>query len=206
MPDWLDIPAESIAPIMQTPAHSSRLQDGDTANRSAAGGGNPKTGEMSVVPFWLMLFLTPTLAACTLALVKKRQNLSKRTVSLLLVLSLAVSMARISVRAGAPDEKADSAPQPPSADTTEISLSAEKAITIDGEAYTVKVVVTGEYQNADKEYFEGINAEAVAIPEGTSVDPTAFGEARQDDDPSGDAGTVEAPSEIGSVAGDKNLF
>ena len=51
--------------------------------------------------------------------------------------------------------------------------------------------------------FTGI--ENPEIPDGVTVDPTAFGDAGQEE-PSDDSGEGEAPLEVGSVAGEKNLF
>ena len=54
--------------------------------------------------------------------------------------------------------------------------------------------------------FQSTQVENMTIPEEVEVDPAAFGNSEQDDESSDDSGDTEVTLEVGSVAGDKNLF
>ena len=54
--------------------------------------------------------------------------------------------------------------------------------------------------------FAYTNIEKPVIPEGVTVDPAAFGDPEPQEEPSDDSGEGETPLEVGSVAGEKNLF
>ena len=94
------------------------------------------------MPFMLIMMITAIIAAAALAAIRKHQYQVGSVISLVLILSLAFSMAPIHVLAAKAEDT----------NTAKISLSAEKTITIDGEEYVIKATVTGAYQEAAQEY------------------------------------------------------
>ena len=68
------------------------------------------------------------------------------------------------------------------------------------------VSLPSSLKKIDAYAFADTNIENMVIPEGVTVDPTAFGDAGQEEESPDDSGEGEVPLEVGSVAGDKNLF
>lgn len=144
-PTWPTVPTTgqkqtkaSTAPTTASTQKSSKPSDNEDGTHEAS----PKTGEMSLMPFWLMVFITPIIAAAALITVRKHQYYAKNAICLVLILSIAFSMAPANVMAAKADDT----------NTAEISLSAEKTVTVDGEEYVIKATVTGVYQKAVSEY------------------------------------------------------
>ncbi|MBQ1617453.1 MAG: leucine-rich repeat domain-containing protein, partial [Ruminococcus sp.] len=74
------------------------------------------------------------------------------------------------------------------------------------ESGLTNVILPSSLKKIDAYAFAYTNIENMAIPEGVTVDPAAFGDPGQEDNTPEDSGEGEAPLEIGSVAGEKNLF
>ncbi len=142
------LPTKQTYPTEQTKTtqKSSKTSDNEYDSHKVS----PKTGEMSLLPFWMMVYIMPIIAAAALITIRKQQYYAKNDIclpaksliSLALVLSLAFSMAPANVMAAKVDEQ----------DTTEIIISAEKYITVDGEKFVIKASVTYVYQKYEPEY------------------------------------------------------
>lgn len=131
-------PTTSVKPVAPATQKSNRTSN----NKNASDQVNPKTGELSLIPFMLIMMITAIIAATALAAIRKHQYQAGSVLSLVLVLSIVCSMAPIHVLAA----KADNT------NTAQISLSAEKTVTVDGEEYVIKATVTGVYPKAAPEY------------------------------------------------------
>ncbi|MBQ1413613.1 MAG: hypothetical protein IIY93_10535, partial [Clostridia bacterium] len=88
-------PTTSVRPT--TPATQKTIQPSNNENDSNQV--NPKTGELSLMPFMLIMMITAIIAAAALAAIRKHQYQVGSVISLVLILSLAFSMAPIHVLA-----------------------------------------------------------------------------------------------------------
>ena len=161
-------PTEPTTPPTKKHANPTHSKDSDAKDKGNSHQDIPKTGEMSTTPFVIIMILTPIIAAAALLAVKKYKYFSKRAICLVLILSLAFSIMPIHVFAA-------------DADTAEVSLSAEKTVTIDGKEYVIKTAMTGEYKKTVQEYtyrekedgtvaLTGYNGSASALTIPASID------------------------------------
>ena len=74
------------------------------------------------------------------------------------------------------------------------------------ESSLTTVILPTSLKKIEAYAFAYTNIEKPVIPEGVTVDPAAFGDPEPQEEPSDDSGEGETPLEVGSVAGEKNLF
>ena len=151
-------PVKPTAPTFPTKQTSATKPTTPTTQKSSKPSGkaddshevSPKTGEMSLAPFWMMVFIMPIIAAAALITIRKQQYYAqkaiclpaKSVISLALVLCLGFGMMPANVLAAGSDDT----------DASPINLSEEKTITVDGEECVIRVTVTGTYQKTEPTY------------------------------------------------------
>ena len=102
---------------------------GNTAGDNTGNGSGPKTGDNAHIAFWTTLLILACAAIVTIIAVKKKSG--KKLLSLLLCAAMAGSLA-----AGFPADKVSAE------ENNSGSISVEDTVTVDGEALTLKGIVT----------------------------------------------------------------
>lgn len=102
---------------------------GNTAGDNTGNGSGPKTGDNAHIAFWTALLILACAAIVTIIAVKKKSG--KKLLSLLLCAAMAGSLA-----AGFPADKVSAE------ENNSGSISVEDTVTVDGEALTLKGIVT----------------------------------------------------------------